>query len=107
MTPWTRSVEDYFNWWQSAAARSLKAVQDQPWFFKGLQVNLERYLQARQFSDRFLEEMWRSLRLPSLEEVTRLGERINDLESLLVEQEEQRRSLALNPSKPKARSRGK
>ncbi len=84
----TKILEENFNWWLSATARYLQMVRDRPFFFKGVEETLELYLDAKATSDRMLDEMWRNLRFPPLEEIVRVHERLNYLESLLLEQKE-------------------
>ncbi len=45
---------------------------------------MERYLEFKKAADRLMEETWRSLRLPTTEDITRVHERLNLLESRLV-----------------------
>jgi hypothetical protein len=82
----TNIFEENFNWWLSATARYLQVIRDRPFFFKGMEKTLELYLDAKARSDRMLDEMWRNLRFPPLEEIVRVHERLNYLESLLLEQ---------------------
>lgn len=77
-------MDQFFDWWQSLAARYLKAVQEQPFFFRATGMWLERSLEAKKTADRLMEEMWRNMGLPPLEEVIRLHDRINQLESRFV-----------------------
>jgi hypothetical protein len=82
----TAFIDPYFDWWQSAAGRYLKTVQEQPFFFRISGLSLERFLEAKKNADRLLEEMWRNVGLPPLEEVIRLHDRINQLESRFARQ---------------------
>ncbi len=50
---------------------------------------MERYLEFKKMADRLLEETWRNLRLPTLEDITRVHERLNLLESRLVALQEE------------------
>ncbi len=50
---------------------------------------MERYLEFKKTVDRVMEETWRNLRLPTLEDITRVHERLNLLESRLVALQEE------------------
>lgn len=50
---------------------------------------MERYLEFKKMVDRMMEETWRTLRLPTLEDITRVHERLNLLESRLVALQEE------------------
>lgn len=80
------AIDRYFESWQSFTAGYFRLIQEQPFFFKSWGLLLERYLDAKKMADRFLEEMWRNLGLPPLEEVIRLHQRINHLESRVAGQ---------------------
>ncbi len=84
----TALFDEYFSWWQSAAAQYLRLFQNTPFFFQGMKQTLGRYLEAKKAADRILDETWRNLRLPSMEEVIRIHERLNHLESLLAHRKE-------------------
>jgi hypothetical protein len=84
--------DQYFQWWQTAASRYLEFVQRQPQFLQAAGLSMEQSLRSKQTMDRLLDEMWRNLRLPPLEEVVRLHERLNFFESRLVAIEEKTRN---------------
>ncbi len=84
----TDLFDQYFEWWQGAAVRYLKVLQHHPFFFKGVEQTLIGYLDAKRAADRVLEETWRQLHLPPLEEVIRIHERLNRLESLWASRRE-------------------
>ncbi len=50
---------------------------------------MERYLEFKKMVDRMMEETWRNLRLPTVEDITRVHERLNLLESRLVALQEE------------------
>ncbi len=83
MTP-TYFFEQYFQWWQSAATRYLNLFQQNPLLLRDLGTYMERYLEFKKMMDRVTEETWRNLRLPTLEDITRLHERLSLIESRLV-----------------------
>lgn len=85
----TYFFEEYFQWWQSAATRYLNLYQQHPLFLRGIGVYMERYLEFKKMADRVMEETWRNLRLPTLEDITRVHERLNLLESRLVALQEE------------------
>lgn len=62
---------------------------------------MERYLELKKMVDRVMEETWRHLRLPTLEDMTRLHERLNLIESKLValQEENQPEETATHPEK--------
>lgn len=103
MTP-TYFFEQYFQWWQSAANRYLNLFQRNPFFLQGLGNNMERYLELKKMVDRVMEETWRHLRLPTLEDMTRLHERLNLIESKLValQEESQPEETAIHAEKLKS-----
>ncbi len=74
----------YFQWWQSASTQFLEIAKQQPSLLKAFGFSLERYLESKRMMDRVLDEWWRSLRLPNLEEVIRIHQRFNLLESRLM-----------------------
>jgi chromosome segregation ATPase len=84
MMTFTDLSDQYFQWWQSAATRYLEMFKQQPFFLQGLGFSLERSLEFKKMMEQVADEMWRNFRLPSLEEITRLGEKLNLLESQLV-----------------------
>jgi hypothetical protein len=88
MMTWTELSDQYFKWWQDAASSYVDLLKDQPLLFKAWGGFLERSLQVKKVTDQVLEEFWRSFRLASREEIIRLHERLNVLESHLVELKE-------------------
>lgn len=78
----------YFQWWQAAATRYLEVFKEQPLFLKGSGEFLEQSLQFKKMADQAMDEMLHQFRLPSREDVTRLHERLNLMESRLVEIQE-------------------
>ncbi len=80
------AMDQYFESWQSFTGGYFRLIQEQPLFFRSWGLWLERYLDAKKTADRFLEEMWRNLGLPPLEEVIRLHQRINHLEARIAGQ---------------------
>jgi hypothetical protein len=103
VTP-TYFFEQYFQWWQSAATRYLNLYQQNPFFLQGLGTHMERYLEIKKLADRMMEETWRNLRLPTLDDMTRLHERLNLLESKLValQEENQTEEVATHPENLKS-----
>ncbi len=85
----TELFDQYFQWWQTVAGQYLDFFKQQRLFLQSLGLPLEQYLESKHAMARILDETWRNLRIPSLEEIVRLGERINLLESRLVELQEQ------------------
>jgi len=81
--------DQYIQWWQSASTQYLEMAKHQPFLLKALGLSLERYLESKRMMDRMLDEWWRSLRLPTLEEVIRIHQRFNFLESRLMALQEQ------------------
>ena len=79
----TGVLDQYFEWWQAWSSRYLKSIQGNPLFLKGLGIWLERTLEMKKIGDRLLVEMWRNAGLPPLEEIIRLHQRLNHLESQL------------------------
>ncbi len=53
---------------------------------------MERYLEFKKMADRVMEETWRTLRLPTVEDMTRVHERLNFLESRLIALQEENRA---------------
>ncbi len=84
MMTWTELSDQYFQWWQTAATRYLEFFKQEPVFLRGFGFTMERSLEFKRLMDQMMDEVWRNLRLPSLEEITRLQERLNLLESRLV-----------------------
>ncbi len=80
----TEPFGQYFQWWQSAATRYLDLYQQQPFFLRSVGVYMERYLEFKKAVDRVMEETWRNFRFPTVEDITRVHERLNFLESRLV-----------------------
>lgn len=80
----TELSDQYFQWWQSAASRYVEMFKREPFFLQGMGLFAERSLEFKKLVDQVVDEMWRNFRLPSLEEITRLHERLNLLESHLV-----------------------
>jgi DNA repair exonuclease SbcCD ATPase subunit len=76
--------DQYFQWWQAATTRYLDLFKQEPVFLRGFGLTMERSLEFKKLMDQMMDEAWRNLRLPSLEEITRLQERLNLLESRLV-----------------------
>ena len=85
----TYFFEQYFEWWQSAATRYLNLYEQNPFLLRGFGTYMERYLEFKKMADRLMEETWRNLRLPTMEDITRLHERLNLLESRLVDLQEE------------------
>jgi len=81
--------DQYFQWWQYAATRYLEMFTYQPFLQSGFGLSLERYFESKKTVDRLFEEMWRGLRLPPLEEVIRIHERLNLLEERCVSLQDQ------------------
>lgn len=87
--------DQYFQWWQSAATRYMDLVKQEPFLLRGFGFSLERSLEFKKALDMMMDEMWRNFRLPPLEEITRLHERLNYLETRLVDLQEQDRTQEL------------
>lgn len=85
MMTWSELSEQYFQWWQDASTPYLDLCKVQPNFLQGWGGLLDQSLQFKKMADQVMDEMWHNFRLPSREEVTQLHERLNRLESLLVE----------------------
>jgi len=85
MMTWMKLSDPYFQWWQQAATRYLDMFKEQPYFLNDWGGLIDPSMQFNKMADQVMDEMWRHFRLPSRKEVTRLYERINHLESLLVE----------------------
>ena len=88
MKMWTEFSDEYFQWWQSAANRYMEVFKQGPFPLQGMGIPLERSLEIKKMADQLMEEMWRNFGLPPLAEITRLHERLNFLESRLVELQE-------------------
>ncbi len=88
MMTWTELSDQYFQWWQAAASRYLELFKQEPFLLQGFGLTLERSLEFKKLTDRMMDEVWRNFRLPSLEEITRLQERLNLLEARLVDLQE-------------------
>jgi hypothetical protein len=80
----TNIFDQYLQWWQSASAQYLEMAKNQPVLMKVFGFSLERYLESKRIIDCVLDEWWRSFRLPTLEEVIRIHQRMNSLESRLA-----------------------
>ena len=98
MMIWTELSDQYFQWWQAATSRYLELFKQEPVLFRGLGFTMERSLEFKKLTDQMMDELWRNLRLPSLEEITRLQERLNFLESRLVALQERDWSQELQAS---------
>jgi len=85
MMTWMKLSDPYFQWWQQASTRCLDMFKEQPYFFMDWGGLIDQSMQFDKMADQVMDEMWRHFRLPSRKEVTRLHERVNHLESLLVE----------------------
>ncbi len=85
----TELFDQYFQWWQSATTRYLNLYQQHPFFLRNVGISMERYLEFKKMVDRVMEETWRNLRLPTAEDITRVHERLNLLESRLVALQEE------------------
>jgi len=85
MMTWTKLSDQYFQWWQEASTRYVDSFKEQPSFLRGWGGFLDQSLQFKKMADQVMDEMWHNFRLPSREEVTQLHERLNRLESLLME----------------------
>jgi hypothetical protein len=83
------AVDRYFQWWHLTAARYLDTYRQHPLFLKSWGSFLEPSLQFKKMADQAVDEMWRQFRLPGREDITRLQERLNFLESRLAELQEQ------------------
>lgn len=84
MMTWMEFSDQYFQWWQAAANRYVELFKQEPVFLRGFGFTMERSLEFKKLMDQIMDEVWRNFRLPSLEEITRLQERLNLLESRLV-----------------------
>ncbi len=85
MTMWGDFSDQYFQWWQDAVGRYIDIMKKQPLFIHGLGLFLDRYLESQKQANRVLDETWRLMRIPPLEEVIRLHEKLNQLESSMIE----------------------
>jgi len=88
MITWMELSDQYFQWWQDAAASYVDLFKDQPVLLKAWGGFLDQSLQMKKIADQVLDEFWRAVRLASGEEIVRLHERLNVLESHLVELKE-------------------
>ena len=88
MITWMELSDQYFQWWQDAASSYVDWFKDQPVLLKVWGGFLDQSLQMKRITDQALDEFWRAVRLASREEITRLHERLNVLESHLVELKE-------------------
>jgi hypothetical protein len=88
MTTWMELSDQYFGWWQDAASSYVDLFKDQPVLLRAWGGFLDQSLQIKKITDQVFDEFWRSVRLPSWEEIIRLHERLNVLESHLVELKE-------------------
>jgi chromosome segregation ATPase len=88
MKMWMEFSDQYFQWWQSAANRYVEVFKQGPFPLQGIGFPLERSLEMKKMADQLTEELWRQFGLPPLAEITRLHERLNFLESRLVELQE-------------------
>ncbi len=84
MMTMTELSDQYFHWWQSAATRYLEMFKQEPFLLRGWGFSLERSLEFKKMVSQVMDEIWRNFRLPPLEEIIRLQERVNHLESRLV-----------------------
>jgi hypothetical protein len=89
MMTWTELSDQYFQWWQAATTRYLELFKQEPFLLQGFGLTMERSLEFKKLMDQMMDELWRNFRLPPLEEITRLQERLNLLESRLVALQEQ------------------
>jgi chromosome segregation ATPase len=85
MLTWTEFSDRYFQWWQTASSRYLEIFTQEPFLLRGMGFSMERSLEFKKVWDQAIEETWRNFRLPPLEEIIRLQERINHLETRLVD----------------------
>jgi len=88
MITWMELSDQYFQWWQDAASSYVDWFKDQPVLLKAWGGFLDQSLQMKRVTDQAADEFWRAVRLASREEITRLHERLNLLESHLVELKE-------------------
>jgi len=88
MITWMELSDQYFQWWQDAASSYVDWFKDQPVLLKAWGAFLDQSLQMKRITDQALDEFWRAVRLACREEITRLHERLNVLESHLVELKE-------------------
>lgn len=85
MMTWMELSDQYVKWWQGATSRYLDLFQDQPYFLETWGQLLDQSLQFKKMADQMVDEMWHQSRLPSREDVVRLHERLNHLDSRLIE----------------------
>jgi DNA repair exonuclease SbcCD ATPase subunit len=88
MMTWIELSDQYFQWWQDAAGRYVDWIKEQPVVLKAWGGFLDQSLQMKKITDQVIDELWRAVRLTSREDVIRLHERLNLLESHLVELKE-------------------
>jgi hypothetical protein len=88
MVTWMELSDQYFQWWHDAASSYTDWFKDQPVLLKAWGGFLDQSLQVKRITDQAVDEFWRAVRLASREEITRLHERLNVLESHLVELKE-------------------
>lgn len=88
MMTWMELSDQYFKWWQDAASCYVDLFKDQPFLLRAWGGFLDQSLQVKKITDQVLNEFWRSFRLASREEIIRLHERLNVVESHLVELKE-------------------
>ena len=77
--------DQYVKWWQDVTSGYLSLFQDQPVFLESWGQLLDQSLQFKKMADQMVDEMWHQSRLPSREDVVRLHERLNHLDSSLIE----------------------
>ncbi len=87
---WTELFDVWFQFWYDTSTRYVELMKVQPPFLQGVGWSLRRYLEGKKAIDTVMDEMWRALRVPSIEELTRVHQRISLLETRL---------LALEPPK--------
>ena len=88
MMTWSKLADQYFKWWQDAASPYLALCKEQPYSLKNWGGVVEQSLQFKKMADQLMDETWRHFRLPCREEVTGLHDRLNHLESLLLDLKE-------------------
>ena len=89
MMTWTELSNQYFKWWQDAATQCYDMLGEQTSYLEGWGSLWDQSLHFKKMADQAVDEVWRNFRLPSREDVTRLHERLNLLESHLLELKEQ------------------
>ncbi len=78
-----KNWDQYLNLWLDSLDAFLDLVKKSPLFLRELGDSMERHLEAKRMTDLLMDQTWRWWRLPPLNEIIRVHERLNLLQSRL------------------------